>query len=158
MCTTKLESGVNKAITDLRTHFTWSVKVHCRYPKWLLMGPAAVAHWHVNVCEEVNETSLENAKGGNTEVQGSATHVQSICHLKSQCWDLNGGLNYSARAGNEPSVLLPWTRSDLQSLYILKICSHNVCVWPQPLRSCCKTSTKKRKENNNIIRKWFFCQ
>lgn len=55
----------------------------CRYPKWLLMGPAAVAHWHVIVCEEVNETSLENAKGGNTEVQGSATHVQSIYQLQA---------------------------------------------------------------------------
>lgn len=85
MCTTKLESGLNKAITDLLTHFTWSVKVHCRYPKWLLMGPAAAAHWRVNVCEEVNEKSLENSNRGNTERQESATYAQSIYRLQSQC-------------------------------------------------------------------------
>lgn len=150
--TTKLESGRNKAREQL-TCFTWSVKVQCAYPKWLLTGPVAAAHW----CVRRWTKSLWKMLTGVTLKCRKLLPMCSpftVYNLSVEIW-MAGSITVHELAMTQHSVLLPWTRSDLKSLYILKICCH-VCVWPQPLRSCCKTSTKM--ENNNIIRKWFFCQ
>lgn len=163
MCKSKLESGLNNAVTDLLTHFTWSVKVHCRYPKLLLMGPAAAAHWRVNVCVRRWIKSLCKTLWVTLRCR-KALRVRSpftVHSLSVEIW-MAGLITAYELAMTQHLVLLPWTRSDLKSLYILKICCHG-CVWPQPLGSCCKSvpktnKPKNRQEDNNIIRKWLFCQ
>lgn len=155
MCKTKLESRLNNAVTDLLTHFTWSVKVHCRYPKLLLMGPAAAAHWRVNVCVRRWMKSL-------CKTLWVTLRCRKVHSLSVEIWMAQLITVYEL-AMTQHVVLLPWTRSDLKSLNILKICCHGVCdlSLSGPVANLFQKQTsqkKKRQEDNNVIRKWLFCQ
>lgn len=101
---TKSDSGLNKAVTDLLTRFTWSVKVHWRYPKLPLMGPAAAAHWRVNVrvkrwMKSLCQTLWVTAR--RREVLPACTPF-TVHSFSNEIW--MAGLNTVARAGNDTTL------------------------------------------------------